>query len=181
MPFDPTKPANGSANSSAEMRGQLNGLKDLIDAVPTVTTAQVDAVTTLPPGDPATAAASITGDTLHLTFSLPQGPPGETGPEGSQGMPGPEGPQGPQGDAGGPPGPEGPQGPTGAEGPPGPEGPAGMNGEVTLAELDAAINGTSMNSNSVNILNLPISDPPSAAEVQAIADKLDELITALRR
>ena len=56
-----------------------------------------------------------------------------------------------------------------------------MNGEVTLAELDAAINGTSMNSNSVNILNLPISDPPSAAEVQAIADKLDELITALRR
>ncbi|MEO6787867.1 MAG: hypothetical protein ABI318_17220 [Chthoniobacteraceae bacterium] len=28
MPFDPTKPADHSPDSSAEMRGQLNGLKD---------------------------------------------------------------------------------------------------------------------------------------------------------
>ena len=34
MPFDPAKPANGSPNSSAEMRDQLNALKTLIDAVP---------------------------------------------------------------------------------------------------------------------------------------------------
>ena len=32
--FDPTKPTNGSPNSSAEMRAQLNGLKALIDAIP---------------------------------------------------------------------------------------------------------------------------------------------------
>lgn len=32
--FDPTKPADHSPNSAAEMRAQLNGLKALIDAVP---------------------------------------------------------------------------------------------------------------------------------------------------
>ena len=32
MAFDPTKPANNSPDSSLEMRNQLNGLKDLIDA-----------------------------------------------------------------------------------------------------------------------------------------------------
>jgi len=32
MPFDPTKPATNSPNSSAEMRDQLNALKALIDA-----------------------------------------------------------------------------------------------------------------------------------------------------
>ena len=32
MPFDPTKPAFGSPDSSAEMRDQLNALKALIDA-----------------------------------------------------------------------------------------------------------------------------------------------------
>ena len=31
MPFDPTKPAFGSPDSSSEMRAQLNGLKDPID------------------------------------------------------------------------------------------------------------------------------------------------------
>ena len=34
MPFDPTKPAANSTNSSAEMRAQLTSLKALIDAVP---------------------------------------------------------------------------------------------------------------------------------------------------
>ena len=33
----------------------------------------------------------------------------------------------------------------------------------------------------VDYLSLRVSDPPSADEVQAIADKIDELITALRR
>src|SRR2546425_3341110 len=31
MPFDPTKPANGSLISSTELRNQFNGLKNLID------------------------------------------------------------------------------------------------------------------------------------------------------
>ena len=33
MPFDPTKPANNSPLSSAEMRSQLTGLNDNIQAV----------------------------------------------------------------------------------------------------------------------------------------------------
>src|SRR5690349_4868170 len=34
MPYDPTKPVNGSLIVSAEMRNQFAGLKDLIDAKP---------------------------------------------------------------------------------------------------------------------------------------------------
>lgn len=37
------------------------------------------------------------------------------------------------------------------------------------------------NSNDVAILGIAISDPPTQGDVQAIADKLDELINALRR
>ena len=33
MPFDPTKPANGSPNSAAEMRAQLTALNDRIVAL----------------------------------------------------------------------------------------------------------------------------------------------------
>src|SRR5258708_39684030 len=43
MPYDPALPANGSPTSSAGMRGQLTGLKDLIDAkVASVTGGVVD-------------------------------------------------------------------------------------------------------------------------------------------
>jgi len=37
------------------------------------------------------------------------------------------------------------------------------------------------NSNGVAFLNLTVSDPPTQAEVQALANKLDELIQAQRR
>ena len=80
MPFDPTKPAANSPNSSAEMRGQLTSLKALIDAILTLTAAQVDGVNTLPPGNPASVSLSVVGNTLHFTFDIPQGqsgPPGE--------------------------------------------------------------------------------------------------------
>jgi hypothetical protein len=83
--FDPTKPANNSPNSSAEMRGQLNGLKDLIDAITTISAAVVDGVATLPPGDPATVSLSVTRNTLHFTLGIPQG---FTGAQGPQGLPG---------------------------------------------------------------------------------------------
>ena len=85
MPFDPTKPANNSPNSSAEMRSQFNGLKALIDSIATVSAAQVDGVTTLPPSEPATVDLAVTGGTLHFTFGIPQG---YTGAEGPQGPPG---------------------------------------------------------------------------------------------
>ena len=54
-------------------------------------------------------------------------------------------------------------------------------GEVSAANLAAAIDGTSGNSNGVATLGIASSDPPTQGEVQAIADKLDELISALRR
>ena len=98
MPFDPTKPAFGSPDSSAEMRAQLNALNDKIDA----------------------QAAQI----------------------GIQ---------------------------------------AGIIGSI-LAQLNAAIAGTSSNTNGVGNLSLTITtNPTELFQVQPIADKLDELINALRR
>ena len=47
--------------------------------------------------------------------------------------------------------------------------------------LGAAISGTSSNSNAVTNLNVNLSNPPQAFEVQQIIDKLNELINALRR
>ena len=131
MPFDPNIPATNAEATSAMFRGQFNGLKDLIDAVP-------------------------------------QGPPG---PEGPEGPPGPEGPSGADGAAG----PEGSQGPQGLEGPQGPP------GEVSPQQLSDAIDTTSNNVNSVGLLSMNVSDPPQQYEVQAIVDKIDELITAMYR
>ncbi len=111
----------------------------------------------------------------------PQGPAGVNGRNGADGAPGAEGPQGPQGipgDPGGPPGPQGPAGANGVDGAPGPQGPPG---EVTMAQLNSAISGTSSNSNGVATLELVVSDPPTQAEMQQVVNKLDELITALRR
>ena len=34
---------------------------------------------------------------------------------------------------------------------------------------------------SVNALNLSVSNPPTQAQVQAVANKIDELLTALKR
>jgi hypothetical protein len=52
---------------------------------------------------------------------------------------------------------------------------------ATQGDLAGQISGTSANSNGVGTLGMAISDPPTQGEVQAIADKLDELINALRR
>ena len=89
MPFDPNIPANNSPNSSAQMRGQLTSLKALIDAVQSITAAQVDGVTTVNPGDPAVAGVSVVSDTLHFTFAIPRGDVGAAGTPGNDGAPGP--------------------------------------------------------------------------------------------
>ena len=47
MPFDPTKPANGSPKSSLEMREQFNALKALIDAQAAQILALTGQITTL--------------------------------------------------------------------------------------------------------------------------------------
>ena len=49
------------------------------------------------------------------------------------------------------------------------------------AQLNAAIAGTAQNIPGVAALGITISDPPQQAEVQATADKVDEMINGLRR
>jgi hypothetical protein len=77
--------------------------------------------------------------------------------------------------------PRGADGSNGNDGGTGADGPQGPPGEVPSAQLSNAIQTTSANSNLVAELAGAISDPPQQMEVQAIADKLDELILALRR
>jgi hypothetical protein len=48
-------------------------------------------------------------------------------------------------------------------------------------DLGTAIGGTSSNTKSIATLGLTVSDPPTQSEMQIIANKLDELIAALRR
>ncbi len=58
---------------------------------------------------------------------------------------------------------------------------ADIQQRATQTQLVADIGGTSSNSNGVATLSMAVSDPPTQGEVQAIADKVDELINALRR
>jgi hypothetical protein len=202
MPFDPSQPAEGSDLSSAVMRSQLTGLKALIDAVPVLTDAQVDGVSTVNPGDPALAQVSVVDGTLHFTFALPRGQNGAEGPPGQNGSDGPPGPDGPQGppfaqaivdevttlNPGEPASvsvtfdgsyvrftfsiPRGNDGTNGSDGPP---------GEVSQSTLDAAIATTAQNPASVSSLGLTFSDPPSASELSQVQDKINELLAALQR
>ncbi len=61
------------------MRGQLTSLKALIDAILTITSAQVEGVNTLPPGNPASVSITVNGNTLHFTFDIAQGDIGPMG------------------------------------------------------------------------------------------------------
>ncbi|MCB1211666.1 MAG: hypothetical protein KDK97_20245 [Verrucomicrobiales bacterium] len=134
--YDPALPTDGSLIVANVLRDQFNGLADMIAAIQTITSAQVDGVTTLNPGNPATVSASIAAGVLHLSFGIPQGDTGEQGPP----------------------------------------------GEVSQGDLENAINyQTSNNTNAVSTLGTYVSDPPTQGEVQAIVDKLDELINALKR
>ena len=199
MPFDPTRPLENTDIDAAEMRGQLTGLKDLIDIATAggVIAAQIDSVTTVNAGDPATVNVTFAGGVLHFTLALPRG---NDGPQGIQGYSGNDGAQGP------------PFAsliidsvttlPAGSAAfvnqsfdgisvhlsfgiPVGNDGAQGVPGEVSAADLTAAIDatvaGSSANTNSVPTLNMVVNDPPSAAEVQAVANKIDELIIAMRR
>jgi hypothetical protein len=102
-------------------------------------------VATLPPGDPATVSVSVTGNTLHFTFSIPQG---DVGPQGQQG-------------------------------------PQGLPGEVTQTDLNNAeqnmLAQSSANSNGVGSLSMNADPAYDQNQLQAVMQKLDELINALRR
>ena len=72
-------------------------------------------------------------------------------------------------------------GPQGMQGNDGPQGPQGPPGEVSSMDFNSAIGSASANSNGVDLIAYSPSDPPTAADWQALADKMNELITALRR
>ncbi|MDZ4404885.1 collagen-like protein [Prosthecobacter sp.] len=162
MPYDPTLPQAGTEIDAVQMRAQLNGLKELIDAIQSINAAIVDGTNTLPTGTPAQVVLEVTDGTLHFIFGIPTGPQGETGSNGAPGSNGSDGA----------PGQQGPQGEPGLPGAP---------GEVSLQQLTDAIATTSSNSNAVATLGMTVSDPPTQAEVQQIANKIDELIVMLRR
>jgi len=151
MPYDPAFPTANTVANADQMRGQLNGLKELIDAG-LLTSVVIDAVNTIAPGNPANVTASISNGVLHLTFDIPQGN------DGPQGQPGNNGSDGQQGQ-------------------PGQNGNDGQPGEVTNAALAAAIAGTSNSTNSVDTLNSPFADP----DLEAVRGKINELILAQRR
>ena len=160
MPYDPALPPDAANLIAAVLRGQFAGLKALLDALAagTVTAVLVDAVNTVAPGSPAGVAAQVTGNTLHLTFSIPQGN------DGAQGLPGMTGNDGPQGTPGA-------QGEVSL---------AQLNTAITdalAAAAAAAAANSSANSNGVATLNGPFADPDS----EALRVKVNELLTALRR
>jgi hypothetical protein len=82
MSFDPNLPQENTLIDAAQMRSQFNGLKALMDAIVTIVAAQIAAVNTLNPGDPATVSVSVVGDTLHFTFGIPRGADGTDGAQG---------------------------------------------------------------------------------------------------
>ncbi|MFZ4593294.1 MAG: hypothetical protein ACOYOF_03490 [Verrucomicrobiaceae bacterium] len=77
MPFDPTYPATNALIESAPLREQFQGLKALLDNLPVLANAVVDAVVTDPPGSSALVQVYVSQGTLHFTFNIPQGLPGE--------------------------------------------------------------------------------------------------------
>ena len=191
--FDPTLPAPNANATSAVLRSQFNSLKALIDAISSITAAQVDSVNTLPAGSQAQVNVTVNGNTLHFTFDIPQGNDGPQGQTGNDGQTGP-----PFANAVVdavntlPPGspaavnvsfdgsnvhftfdiPQGQEGQPGATGQP---------GEVSQTDLDNGLLNTlsqcSNNSNGVNTLDTAMADP----DTETLRQKLDELINALRR
>ena len=172
MAYNPALPADHTKATAAQMRAQVAGLNDKIDAIPAgppgppgpqgapFASAIVDTVTTLNPGDPASVTAGFDGTNVHFTFGIPRGATGSDGPPGAQG----------------------PQGNDGAQGPTGPQGPQGEVAAQQLtdglaATLASAIANSSANTNSVPMLDTPFADPG----LEALRQRANELIQVLRR
>lgn len=192
MPYDPTLPLPNSPLESQVIRDQFQALFNLINNIVTVTAAQVDSVTTVNPGDPANVSVSVSGGTLHLSFSLPRGN------DGAQGVPGPQGP--PFANAivnavntlnPGEPASVG----VNFDGsnvrftfgiPRGNDGSPGVNGEVSQEDLNNALQNTlsqtSNNTNSVSTLDTPFTnDPPTLADLEMMRQAYNDLVLTLRR
>jgi hypothetical protein len=170
-------------------------------AGPPFAQAVVDSVTTLNPGDSATVGVSFDGTNVRFTFGIPRGNDGSQGQPGNNGSDGGQGPQGAQGPPfaqavvdgvttldpgqqatvqtsfdgsnvrfqfGIPRGSDGSNGSDGAQGPP---------GEITQAQLNSAISGTSNNTNGVSTLDTGFADP----DMEALRQKVNEMILNGRR
>ena len=163
--------------------------------------AVVDGVTTLNPGDPATVGVSFDGTNVRFTFDIPRGNDGSQGQQGNDGGQGPPGNDGAQG----PPFAQavvdgvttldpGQQAtvqtsfdgsnvrfqfgiPRGNDGSSGTNGSDGAPGEVSNAQLNSAISGTSNNTNGVSTLDTGFADP----DMEALRQKLNEMILNGRR
>ena len=168
---------------------------------PPFSEAVVDAVNTVNPGDPAAVSVSFDGTNVRFTFDIPRGSDGGQGPAGNDGGQGPPGNDGAQGppfaqavvdgvttlDPGNPAtvgvsfdgsnvrftfgiprGNDGSNGSDGSQGPP---------GEISQAQLDSAISGTSANTNNVSTLDTAFADP----DMEAMRQKLNEMILNGRR
>ncbi|MBK8091217.1 MAG: hypothetical protein IPK32_04295 [Verrucomicrobiaceae bacterium] len=197
MPYDPNIPQAGTEIDAVQMRSQLNSLKDLIDAIQNgITSAEVDSVSTLPPGSAASVGISLNGSVLHFSFGLPEG---QQGPQGTNGNDGGTGPQGPPFasavvdnvntlDPG--------QNATVSvsfdgtnvhftfaipRGNDGIQGPQGIPGEVTQTDLNNAQQNTlsqcSNNSNNVTTLDSPMAEP----DMESLRNAYNNLVNALRR
>ena len=174
-------------------------------AGPPFAQAVVDAVNTVNPGDPAAVGVSFDGTNVRFTFDIPRGSDGGQGPAGNDGGQGPPGNDGAQGppfaqaivdsvttlDPGNPAtvgvsfdgsnvrftfaiprGNDGSNGSDGSQGPP---------GEISQAQLDSAISGTSANTNGVSTLGQSADGSYNQQQIQDLMNKMDELINALRR
>jgi hypothetical protein len=71
--------------------------------------------------------------------------------------------------------------PRGNDGSNGSDGSQGPPGEISQAQLDNAISGTSANTNSVSTLGQGAAGSYDQNQMQNVLDKMDELINALRR
>jgi hypothetical protein len=178
MTFDPNIPQPLTPLDAVQIRNQLNALKELIDAgVPG------------PAGPPGVGIASVqdAGDGRVLLVMT----------DGSS--------TGPWEVVSGPPGPQGPAGNDGrgvsdvvdnqngsfsltyTDGsysgaiplPPGPP------GEVTNQQLSEALSGvvagSSASTNGVELLDITVSDPPTQEQLQAVINKVNEMLTTQRR
>ncbi len=200
MSYDPDFPVDDSLIEALPFRNQFHSLKDLIDSINVILSATVDGVNTINFGDPATATASLVGNVLHFSFSIPQG---QQGIQGYQGEPGAQGPPFAQAlidavntlDPGQPATVtvtfDGtfvhftfgiPRGTDGGQGIQGEQGIQGQPGEVTNSALANAISGTSNNTNGVSTLDTPfMNDPPTLADLETMRAAYNALVLGLRR
>jgi hypothetical protein len=176
---------------------------------PAFAQAVVDGVTTLNPWESASANVSFDGSNVRFTFAIPRGYDGSQGPPWSNGSDGNQGAQGNQGppfaqavvdgvstlDPGQPASVQTsfdgsnvrftfgiPRGQDGSNGSDGAQGPTGEVSEAMLSStIGNALSSTSANTNGVGTLGLTANPDYDQSQLQQLANKVDELINALRR